>query len=258
MAINRKFLSNNLEEHNSMNIAIIFAGGTGQRMNLKSKPKQFLELYQKPIIIYTLEHFEQHEMIDGIIVVCVEGWIKYCQKLVDKFGITKVKAIVPGADTGFLSRYNGVKKASELYDADTVCLMHDGVRPLIDQDIITRNIESVLEYGSAVTVVPATETITLIGAEGDNRIAGIIDRSKCQMARAPQSFRLGDLLQAHEEAFNSGEKDCIDTASLMLDRGYDIYTVEGSPENIKITTPTDFYTFKAMMDTRENSQIFGI
>lgn len=241
---------------NTKNIAVIFAGGTGQRMNTKTKPKQFLELHGKPIIIYTLEHFEQHELIDGIVVVCVKEWIDYCQKLIDKFSIHKVKAIIPGGKTGMLSRFEGVKKAADLYPRDTICLMHDGVRPMIDHDIISLNIESVKKYGSGVTVAPAFETVAVKGA--DNKVGEIIDRSSCQMAKAPQSFRLGLLLEVHQRAVDSGMTDCIDTAFLMQKNGYDVYTVEGSPENIKITTPTDFYTFRALMDIRENSQIFGV
>ncbi len=239
-----------------MNIAIIFAGGTGQRMNSKTKPKQFLELHGKPIIIYTLEHFDQHELIDGIIVVCVEDWIDYCQKIIKKFHIEKVKAVIPGGETGMLSRYEGIKKAAELYPEDTICLMHDGVRPMIDHDIICRNIETVEKYGSAITVAPAIETIAV--KETEEKVGQIIDRSKCQMAKAPQSFRVRELLKTHVEAINSGMTDCIDTAYLMQMSGYDLYTVEGSPDNIKITTPTDFYTFRALMDIRENSQIFGV
>jgi len=239
-----------------MNVAVIFAGGTGQRMNSKTKPKQFLELHGKPIIIYTLEHFDQHEQIDGIIVVCVEGWIDYCIKLIKRFHIEKVKAVIPGGTTGMLSRFEGVKKAAELYPEDTICLMHDGVRPMIDHDIISRNIESVEKYGSGVTVAPAIETIAVRGV--DNKVGEIIDRSKCQMAKAPQSFRLGKLLDAHKKAVESGTLDCIDTAYLMQLQGNDVYTVEGSAENIKITTPTDFYTFRALMDIHENSQIFGV
>ena len=152
-----------------MNIAIIFAGGTGQRMNTKTKPKQFLELHGKPIIIYTMEHFNDHELIDGIIVVCVKEWIDYCRNLVDKFHIEKVKAIIPGGSTGMLSRFEGVKKARELYPNDTICLMHDGVRPMIDHDIISRNIESVEKYGSGVTVAPAIETIA-VKTDSDNNV----------------------------------------------------------------------------------------
>lgn len=239
-----------------MNVAIIFAGGTGQRMNSKTKPKQFLELHGKPIIIYTLEHFEHHELIDGIVVVCVEDWIEYCKSLIEKFNIRKVNAVIPGGKTGMLSRFEGIKKAAQLFPNDTVCLMHDGVRPLIDRDIISKNIESVEKFGSAVTVAPAIETIAVKGE--DNKVGQIIDRSKCQLAKAPQSFRLGELLRAHQNAVDSGITDCIDTAYLMQQNGHDVYTVEGTSENIKITTPTDFYTFRALMDIRENSQIFGV
>lgn len=239
-----------------MNIAIIFAGGTGQRMNTKTKPKQFLLLHGKPIIIYTLEQFQQHRKIDGIIIVCVEGWIRYCRELVDQFHITKVKAIIPGGETGMLSRFNGLKKAAELYPKDTICLMHDGVRPLIDYEIISKNIESVEKHGSAVTVSPAIETIAV--RDVDNKVGSILDRSKCQMAKAPQSFRLEELLKAHQKAVADGMMDCIDTAYLMQMQGYRLFTVECSPENIKITTPADFYIFRALIDARENSQIFGI
>ena len=239
-----------------MNVAIIFAGGTGQRMNAKTRPKQFLELHGKPIIVYTVEQFDQHERIDGIIIVCVEKWIDYCWKLVDKFHLEKVKAIVPGGKTGFISRYEGIRKAAELYPDDTICLMHDGVRPLIDHDIISRNIESVEKYGSAITVAPAIETIAMNCV--DNKVGQIVDRSRCQLAKAPQSFRLGALLKVHQEAIVGGMTDCIDTAYLMQQSGYEIYAVEGSPENIKITTATDFYTFRALMDIRESSQIFGV
>lgn len=239
-----------------MNIAIIFAGGTGQRMNISSKPKQFLELNGKPIIIYTLEHFERHDMIDGIIVVCVKEWINYCRELVERFNIKKIKAIIPGGETGFLSRYEGIKEAARLYEEDTICLMHDGVRPLIDQDIISRNIITVQQKGSAVTVAPAIETIAI--KDNGNKVGQIIDRSKCQMAKAPQSFILRDLLQAHVQAVKSGMRDCIDTAYLMQQSGYDVYTVEGSSQNIKITTPTDYYTFKAIMEIKEDSDDFGV
>lgn len=236
-----------------MNVAIIFAGGTGQRMNTKSKPKQFLELHGKPIIIYTLEHFQNHEQIDGIIVVCVKEWIANCKEMIEKFRISKVKAIIPGGKTGMLSRYEGIKKTSELYGGDTICLIHDGVRPLIDHDIISKNIQTVKQYGSAVTVAPAIETIAV--KESDNKVGRIIDRSKCQLAKAPQSFLLKDLLKAHNSAIESGIDDCIDTAYLMQSKGFDVYTVECSSDNIKITTPTDFYIFRALMDIKENSQI---
>ena len=238
-----------------MNIALIFAGGTGKRMNTKSKPKQFLEMHGKPILVYTLERFEQHGQIDGIILVVLKQWIPYCENLVNKYGLDKVKAIIAGGDTAFTSQKNGLLKAKELYSEDSIVLIHDGVRPLVDEDTITKNIASVKKHGSAITVTPAIETITLKDETG--KVGQIIERSKCELARAPQSFYLRDIFNVHCKAENEG-RQFIDSASMMQHYGHPLYTVEGSPDNIKITTPSDFYMFRALTDARENSQIFGV
>ena len=237
------------------NIAIIFAGGTGRRMNTRTKPKQFLELHNKPILVYTLEVFNRHPDIDGIILVILESWIGYCEELVDKFRLNKVKAIVAGGETALQSQRNGLNKAAELFGSDAVVLIHDGVRPLVDEETISRNIASVKEHGTAITVTPAIETITIKTDTGV--IEQIIERSRVQLARAPQSFYLGDILAAHKRA-EEEKMDFIDSASMMQHYGHALYPVEGSPENIKITTPNDFYTFRALVEARENSQIFGI
>lgn len=237
------------------NIAIIFAGGTGKRMNTRSKPKQFLELHSKPILVYTLEVFNKHPEIDGIILVILEDWIRYCEELIDKFRLYKVKAVIGGGESAFQSQRNGLNKAAELFGDDAIVLIHDGVRPLVDEETISRNIESVKKHGTGITVTPAIETITVKTETGE--IGQIIERSKVEMARAPQSFYLKDILDAHNKA-EVDEKEFIDSASMMQHYGHALYTVEGSPENIKITTPNDFYTFRALVDARENSQIFGI
>ena len=131
-----------------MNIALIFAGGTGQRMNTASKPKQFLELHGKPIIIYTLEHFQRHPEIDGIVVVCLAEWIPYCKELLEKYHIDKALDVVLGGGSGQESIYNGLVAASNRYPADSVILIHDGVRPLINEQVITDDIKSVHGTGS--------------------------------------------------------------------------------------------------------------
>lgn len=195
-----------------MNIAVIFAGGTGQRMNSRTKPKQFLLVHGKPIIIYTLEAFDQHPDIDAIVVVCLKEYIDVLEQLITKFGVGKIAAIVPGGSSGQESIRNGVDKANRLYPADSVVIVHDGVRPLIDQQTITDCIVSVKKNGSAVTVVPATETIV---QSEDGVITNIIDRKQCQLARAPQCFRLGELHDAHHKAVEEGLGDFIDSASLM-------------------------------------------
>lgn len=237
------------------NIAIIFAGGTGTRMNTRSKPKQFLELHSKPILVYTLEAFNRHPEIDGIILVILESWIPYCRELVSRFCLTKVQAVIAGGVSALASQRNGLLKAAELYASDAIVLIHDGVRPLIDEETISRNIASVKAHGTAITVSPAVETITVVNESGE--VSRIIERSNVKLARAPQSFYLQDILRTHKRAEEEG-RDFIDSASMMLHYGHALYTVEGAPENIKITTPNDFYTFRALVDAKENSQIFGI
>lgn len=239
-----------------MNIALIFAGGVGQRMNTKSVPKQFLKLHQKPIIVYTLEQFENHPDIDGIVVVCLESWIPYLQKQLRKFGIEKVASVVPGGANGQLSIYNGLAEIHRLYPEDSVVLIHDGVRPLIDEETITANLKGVAERGNAITVTPAIETVTIDNHDGE--IGQIVDRGKCQLAKAPQSFVLRDIWRAHQQALAEERTDFIDSANLMRHYGHRLFAVEGKPENIKITTPMDFYTFRAIVDAREDSEIFGI
>ncbi|MBE5775006.1 MAG: 2-C-methyl-D-erythritol 4-phosphate cytidylyltransferase [Clostridiales bacterium] len=238
------------------NIAIIFAGGAGKRMNAKSMPKQFLELHGKPILIYTLEEFQRNKSIDGIIIVMLSSHIDYTRSLVEKYKISKVADIVAGGETCQESIFKGIKRTHELYPENSTVLIHDGVRPLVDQNTIDNCIECVRIHGNAITVSPATETITRKGESGT--IEEIIERSACQLAKAPQCFGLGDIYRAHLKSQADGLRDFIDSASLMKHYGVELYTVTGTPENIKITTPGDFYIFRAIVDAKENSQIWGL
>lgn len=240
-----------------MNIAVIFAGGVGKRMRTNGVPKQFLEVYGKPIIIYTLEKFENNSNIDAIVVACLEEKIDYLQKLVEKYGITKVRAIVKGGGTGQASIYNGLMAAKEISNSDKdIVLIHDGVRPLIDDEIINDNIKCVEENGTAITCVECKETVVLLDDEND--IKGVTDRSKSRLARAPQSFYLTDILDAHQQAIKDGKTDVIDSCSLMRMYGKEVSIVVGKSENIKITTPDDYYMFKAILDMKESYNIFGM
>ena len=238
------------------NIAIIFAGGVGKRMNSRAKPKQFLEIHGKPIIVYTIENFERHPQIDGICVVCVEEWVNEAKSLIHQYNLKKVKWIVSGGSTALGSQYNGLVEISKDVIEPCIVLIHDGVRPLINSSLISMCIKSVEERGSAVTVAPATETI--IQVDKNNKIITTVRRSDCQLARAPQCYYLSDILSAHETAMNEGVYDFVDSTSLMLHYGKEIYTVDGPAENIKVTNPSDFYVCRALLDARENSQIFGI
>ena len=224
-------------------------------MHTKSRPKQFLEYQGKPIIIYTLELFDNHPMIDGIVVACVEEWIPFLKKMLKKFEINKVKAIVTGGETGQESIYKGLVAAKSISEgADDIVLIHDGVRPLITEQTITDNIEMVKKEGSCITCVPATETFIVSQPGGGLEIP---TRANSLIARAPQSFYLKDILAAHEQARAEGRNDFIDSCSMMHHYGYKLGRVIGPMENIKITTPTDYFIFKAMVEVHENQQIFG-
>ena len=240
-----------------MNIAVIFAGGVGSRMHSKDRPKQFLEMYNKPIIIHTLEHFENHPMIDAIAVVCIESWIPYLNDLLYKFRIEKVKKVVPGGETGQLSIYNGLKAAKEIAgDEKSIVLIHDGVRPLINEKLITDNIEAVKKYGSSVTSGIVKETIVEIYDGHDIKI--VPDRAHSRVAKAPQCFYLDEILSAHNKALREGRKDFIDSCTMMQHYGYKLHMTVGQYENIKITTPDDFYTMRAILEAKENAQIYGL
>ena len=235
--------------------ALIFAGGVGNRMNSVAKPKQFLQLYGKEIIIHTLENFQNNPLIDNIVVVCKDNWIDYLRKLLKKYDIDKVKWIIPGGETGQLSIFNGLCELEKNVERDSIVLVHDGVRPFVNDKLINDCIKSVKQFGSAITVVPAIETIVTL--ENDE-IKNITDRSKCYHAKAPQCFYLGELLKCHRKAMEEGMTNMIDSASLMKYYGHSLHTVSGDYDNIKITTPTDFYTSRALYEVRENKQIFGL
>ena len=241
-----------------MNIAVIFAGGVGSRMNSKERPKQFLEMYNKPIIIHTLEHFENCNDIDAISLVCVETWIPYMKELLYKFRIEKVKKIVPGGSTGQLSIYNGLKAAEEIAgDEEAIVLIHDGVRPLINEKVIKNNIKSVKKYGTAITTSVVKETILVVN-ENNQNIDYVPNREKSRVAKAPQSFWLGDILGMHNKALSEGKINFIDSCTIAQYYGKSLFLVDGPYENIKITTPDDFYTMRAILEAKENAQIYGL
>lgn len=239
-----------------MNIGVIFAGGIGARMHSKEKPKQFLELHGKPIIVYTLEHFEKNPEIDAVVVSCLEEWIPYLQELLYRFRIEKVKKIVPGGSTGQRSIYNGLCAAEELAGGErAIVLIHDGVRPLISPELLSENIRCVKEHGSAVTAGIVKETIVVI--DENKCVEHVPSREKSRVAKAPQSFWLDDIIGVHRRAMKDGVTSAIDSCTLMKQYGYTLFMVDGPYDNIKITTPDDYYTMRALIDAKENSQLFG-
>lgn len=240
-----------------MNIGIIFAGGVGSRMHSKEKPKQFLNIQGKPIIVHTIEVFQKNSDIDCIVVVCVADWIIYLKQLLFTYRLDKVKRVVAGGETGQLSIYHGLLAAKEIAgDEKTIVLIHDGVRPLIDSDLLSRNIDCVRLHNSSVTSGIVKETIVEIHDGGSVRT--VPDRAHSRVAKAPQCFWLDDILEAHQRALDSNKTDFIDSCTMMHYYGYPLYMTDGPYENIKITTPDDFYTMRAILQAKEDAQIYGL
>jgi 2-C-methyl-D-erythritol 4-phosphate cytidylyltransferase len=234
--------------------ALIFAGGTGRRMSTRATPKQFLELHGKPVIIYTIEHFERHPEIDSIVVVCLESWIGELRRLLRRYDIQKVTTIVPGGDTGHASIHNGLLAMRDTAADDDIVLIHDGVRPLIDERLLTENIEVAREHEAAVTGEHVAESIVRVDRGED--IIDVPPRDEMYVAKAPQSFRFGLIRDLYDWAQGEGVAT-IDSAHLCHLRGIRPRVVTSTPQNIKITNPSDYYVFRALYEAMENQQILG-
>ncbi len=240
-----------------MNIAIIFAAGSGVRMGA-GIPKQFLEINGKPILIHTLQLFQDHDEIDKIYLAMSRDYLDYTKMLVGEYRIDKLVAIVEGGETAQDSIYNALKKAAEENPADSIVLIHDGVRPSVSYAVISENIAAVKEYGSAITSSPCYETI-LVSSDG-SQVEDLPKRADCYAAQAPQSFRLGDILGVHEKirASEDGYNGMVDACTIYRSLGGHPHIVEGNRGNIKVTTPEDVYIFRALLQYRENEQAFGL
>ncbi|HET6865020.1 MAG TPA: IspD/TarI family cytidylyltransferase [Solirubrobacteraceae bacterium] len=234
--------------------ALIFAGGTGQRMSTRATPKQFLELHGKPVIVYTLEHFEKHPDVDGIVVVCLESWIPELKRLLRRYDIHKVTTIVPGGATGHASIYNGLIAMRDTAADDDIVLIHDGVRPLIDAELVSANIALAREYEAAITVERVVESV--IRVDGTGSIVDFPPRDEMHVAKAPQSFRYGLILELYTRARSEGV-ETIDSSHLCFLNGIRPHVVESPPHNMKITKPMDYYVFRALYEAMENEQIMG-
>lgn len=240
-----------------MNIAIIFAGGSGVRMGA-GIPKQFLEINGKPVIVHTLDLFENHKEIDKIYISVLADYIPYMNKLVERFNLTKVSGICAGGETGQDSIYNALSKAREENPGDSIVLIHDGVRPWITYETISRNIQGVKDNGNAITCTACFETI-LMSTNGKT-VETVPYRKDTFAAQAPQSFRLDDILSAHEKvrATENRYDNLVDSCTLIKSIGMEAHMVEGNRGNIKVTTPEDVYMYRALLQYKENEQAFGI
>lgn len=230
------------------NIAIVFGGGKGQRMENNLIPKQFITINSKPLIIHTIEKFQKCELITNIVVVCLSSYVQLMQELVHEFRLDKVVSIVEGGCSGQESIFNGIKEAIRLFanEEDAVVLIHDAVRPLIDEKTIIDNINNVRKFGSSITVTKVTESIVL--ADDKENILSSLKRDDCYFARAPQSFYLKDIYKAHLLAKKENKISFVDSSELMRYYGYSLHYTIGPVNNIKITTQIDLNVFKALIN----------
>lgn len=242
-----------------MNIAIIFAGGIGQRLNNgeNSTPKQFLKINDKPIIIRTLELFQTHKDIDKIYISIHPDYYEYMRELVKYYYITKIAGIVNGGKTGQESIYNALKLAQKENPQDSIVLIHDGVRPNITEEVITKNIECTKKNGNAITCTSCFETI-LISENGINP-EHVPYRKDTYAAQAPQTFHLGEVIEAHEitRKTNPNYTDIVDTCTLYKTLNKKTFMVKGNRGNIKITTIEDLYILRALIRYKEDLEAFG-
>lgn len=235
-----------------MNYALVIAGGAGNRMG-QDIPKQFIHVDNCPIIIHTLKCFENHPDIDGIAVVCLNGWETVLQSYANQFNVSKLKWIFSGGKTGFESIHNGLigLKEAGINDEDLV-LIHDGVRPLLSQEIISSNIAICKAYGYAITGIQCREAILL--SEDGFQSEKSIPRDTLIRTQTPQTFRMKNIWQAHEEAIKIGNTNSVASCTLIAELGgRTMHIVPGSEKNIKITTTEDIEILKALMHTSKDS-----
>ena len=232
------------------NIVLIIAGGVGARMG-QDIPKQFINVYDKPVIVYTLEAFQKHPSIDAIEVVCLDGWHDVLWAYAKQFGIAKLENIVSGGKNGQDSIRNGLYDiASRHNGSDDIVLVHDAIRPMVCNDIISDNIRVCRQYGNAITVVPCTaamlKTFDSLSTEEQ------VPRDNLKITQTPQAFFLQDIIAAHKEALEKGITNSVASCTMYIELGRKLYMSAGSEKNLKLTTAEDIEIFKALLNAKKD------
>ena len=233
-----------------MNIALLIAGGSGNRMG-QDIPKQFIHVDNCPIIVHTMRCFQTHPDIDAIAVVCLNGWDTVLRSYANQFSISKLKWIFQGGKTGMESIHNGIYGLREAGCGDEdLVLIHDSVRPLLSQEIISSNIAVCKAYGYAITGIQCSEAI--LESEDGFTTHSSIPRDRLIRTQTPQTFRLGNIIKVHEEAKEKGLTDSVASCTLVAEvGGKEMHIVPGSEKNIKVTTVEDIEILKALMHTNK-------
>lgn len=233
-----------------MNVALIIAGGVGSRMH-QEIPKQFINVYDKPVLVYTMEAFQRHPMIDAIEVVCLDGWHDILRAYARQYGITKLKWVVSGGKSGQESIRNGVYYLEDKCSPEDIVIVHDGIRPLVDDTVLSDVIIKCQKYGNAVTALPYNEQIFI--ADDEVSTVKYIPRETLRRVSTPQAYQFGLLDEKYHEAFEKkvGIYGSSYTNTMMVELGVRLYFAAGSDKNIKLTTTDDLELFKAYLKMDE-------
>ncbi len=236
------------------NIGLLIAGGSGNRMH-QDIPKQFLTVNEKPVIVYTLEAFQNHPEIDAIAVVCIEGWEQVLRAYAKQFNITKLEYIFPGGKNGQDSIRNGVYGLREHFNDEDIVLIHDAIRPMVSAEIISDCISKTLKYGNAITVIPCAEA--MMQTEDGVISTGSYPRDRLKRTQTPQAFHLGQICDLHKRALEAGITNSVASCTLMIEMGEQVYFSAGSEKNIKLTTVEDLDIFKALLIAKRSDWLKG-
>jgi 2-C-methyl-D-erythritol 4-phosphate cytidylyltransferase len=232
-----------------MNIALIIAGGSGKRMH-QQVPKQFINIYDKPILLYTMECFQSHPDIEAIEIVLLKGWQEILLSYAKQFNITKLKWIIEGGETGQESIRNGIFNLYKKCNDRDIVLIHDGIRPLIDKEVISNCIAVCKEYGNAISALPYNEQI--FKTEDGLTTHEYIPRETLRRVQTPQAYFFKKIYTSYKKAFKEkiGIFGSSYTNTMMAELGETLYFSAGSEKNIKITTPDDIELFKAFLNIK--------
>ena len=231
-------------------IALIIAGGVGARMG-QDIPKQFINVYDKPVIVYTMEAFQNHPAIDAIEVVCLDDWQGALKAYAKQFGIAKLENVVSGGKNGQDSIRNGLYDIAKRHSGDEdIVLIHDAIRPMVSQEIITDNIRVCRENGNAITVIPCTAAMlkTFDGSSTTDQVP----RDNLKITQTPQAFFVKDIVEAHKEALRRGITNSVASCTMYIELGRKLYMSQGSEKNLKLTTTEDIEIFKALLKAKKD------
>ena len=237
-----------------MVVALLTAAGIGSRMG-QDIPKQFIHVNNKPLIVYTLEAFERHPSIDEIVIVTLPNWMDVVKAYASQFNITKLKAIVPGGDTGQESIHNGLMAIKDAHESENpIVMIHDGNRCLVSSEIISNSLAVYKKHGSAVAAIPCVEAV-FYSRDGGLSSTTSIPREQLYRTQTPHTYALDKLLWAHEQAAEKGIENTAASCTLMQALGETVYFSKGAEKNMKITTTEDLDLFEVLLHTERTTWI---